>query len=255
MKVFAAIRARIKKYDDTHNFTCDVCGGEVFGGERICLRCNKTLPWNLSNICPFCGRRVKEEGTCMECKDKPLAVRRARSCFTHEGEAARLVSRFKKGEKYLYRTLAEVAKPLLEREFPEDAALTFVPMTERAEKQRGYNQSRLLAQDLADLSGRELLNAASKQKETPAQKSLGRRDREKNLEGAFHVFDRKAVKGKSIIIIDDTLTTGATSSELASVLLRAGAKDTYLLTITSVEDKGAVGKVSNVVLREPAGRS
>ena len=245
--LFVSFREKIGRYDDTHNFTCDVCGREVFGGERICTPCNRTLPYNLGSICPFCGRKVKEEGTCLDCKEKPLTVRFARSCFTHEGEAARLVSRFKKGEKYLYRTLADIAEPLLRSAFPKECAVAYVPMTERAEERRGYNQSRLLAEELVRRSGRELLDVVEKPKETPQQKSLGRREREKNLEGVFRVSDRKAVKGKSIVIIDDTMTTGATASELASVLLKAGAKDTYLLTITSVEKKNVYGKPTSTV--------
>ncbi|MDE6274775.1 MAG: ComF family protein [Clostridiales bacterium] len=245
--LFVSLKTKLRRYDDTHNFTCDVCGREVFGGERVCTPCNRSLPYNLGSICPFCGRKVKEEGTCLDCKEKPLTVRFARSCFTHEGEAARLVSRFKKGEKYLYRTLADIAEPLLKSAFPQECAVTYVPMTERAEKRRGYNQSRLLVKELARRSGRELLEAVEKPKETPQQKSLGRREREKNLEGVFRVSDRKAVKGKSVIIIDDTLTTGATSSAVADALLKAGAKDTYLLTITSVEKKNVYGKPTSAV--------
>lgn len=240
--LISAVKLRIKHYDDMHNFTCDVCGKEVFGNERVCLPCNKILPWNLGNICPFCGRKVLEEGTCLECKEKPLAVRYARSCFTYEGDAMRLVLRFKKGEKYLFRTFADILLPLFEKAFPEECAVTFVPMTKRAEKRRGFNQSRLLAEEIAARCGREFLNVAEKCRETEQQKSLGRREREKNLEGVFRVIDRKSVKNKCIVIVDDTLTTGATASELARALLRAGAKDTYLLTITSVERKNPYGK-------------
>ena len=231
----------IDSYDDTHNFTCDVCGREVFGGERVCETCYKELPWNNAEICPFCGRKVKEAGTCLECKEKPLATSKARSAFTHEGEAMRLVIRFKNGNKYLFRTIAELLLPLLNSEFADADAITFVPMTEKDEKKRGYNQSRLLAERLALLSEKEFLNAAIKQRQTDSQKTLGRKEREKNLERCFHVTDRAAVKDKIILIIDDTLTTGATSSELADTFKRAGAKTVYLLTVTSVEKKDPFG--------------
>ncbi|MDE7158417.1 MAG: ComF family protein [Clostridiales bacterium] len=240
-RFFGKVAAIIDSYDDTHNFTCDVCGREVFGGERVCATCLKELPWNNAEICPFCGRKVKEAGTCLECKEKLLITEKARSAFTHEGEAMRLVIRFKNGNKYLVRTLAELLFPLLEREFAEADAVTFVPMTEKDEKKRGYNQSKLLAERLAQMSGKEFLNAAIKQRQTDSQKTLGRKEREKNLERCFHVTDRAAVKGKKILIIDDTLTTGATSSELADTLKRAGAKTVYLLTATSVEKKDPFG--------------
>lgn len=240
-RFFGRISAAVDAYDDTHNFTCDVCGREVFGGERVCAPCYKELPWNNAEVCPFCGRKVKEAGVCLECKEKPLITDKARSVFTHEGEAVRLVLRFKRGNKYLFRTIADLLLPLLEKEFSDADTISFVPMTEKDEKKRGYNQSRLLAERLATLSGKEFLNAAIKQRQTDSQKTLGRKEREKNLEGCFHVTDRKAVKDKRILMIDDTLTTGATSSELAGAFKRAGAKAVYLLTVTSVEKKDPFG--------------
>lgn len=238
MNLFHFLAEKIKKYDDTHNFTCDLCGREVFGGERVCEPCRKTLPWNDKNICPLCGRKVGEPGICLECKKKRLTVDKARSPLLHEGEAARIVLRAKK-QKYFYRTEAELMLPLLD-EFGADA-LVFVPMTEKAFKKRRYNQSRLVAEELSRQSGIPVLDAVKKIHETGAQKSLGRAEREKNLEGCFHVFDRKGVKNKHLLIIDDTLTTGSTVSELATVLKRAGAKEVCALTLTSVYDKNPFG--------------
>lgn len=242
IRLWQRLAARVKRYDETHNFTCDVCGREVFSNERVCSECLKTLPWNRGEVCPFCGRKIGEAGVCLDCKEKRIGVEKARSCFTHEGEASRLVVRFKRGKKYLYRTLAELALPLLNAEFSEADALTYVPMTARAEKKRGYNQSRLLAEELARLVGKECLSCTEKQRETSAQKQLGLREREKNLQGCFRVTERAAVKDKKILIVDDTLTTGATSSELASVLRRAGAASVSLLTVTSVQKKYPFGK-------------
>ncbi|MDE5548532.1 MAG: ComF family protein, partial [Clostridia bacterium] len=223
MNFFRKLWEKIKKYDDGHNFTCDICGREVFENERVCAQCQRELPWNDGFVCPICGRKVGEEGVCLECKQKPVGVDMARSAFTHEGEAARLVIRFKKGNRYLYRALAELMLPLLQKEFLSVDALTFVPMTARAAKKRGYNQSRLLAEELAARCGKPVLYAAKKRRESKQQKTLGRTEREKNLVGCFHVTDRKAVKGKSILIIDDTFTTGSTVSALSDAFNRAGA--------------------------------
>ncbi|HJA95864.1 MAG TPA: ComF family protein, partial [Firmicutes bacterium] len=165
------------------------------------------------------------------------AVEKARSAFVHEGEAAALVLRFKKGSKYLFRTLCDFLMPLLEREFADADSLTFVPMTKRARRKRGYNQSRLLAEELSRRSGKQFLDAAEKRRETSMQKSLGRREREKNLKGCFRVTDKGAVRGKRIVIVDDTFTTGSTVSELARALLHAGAECVYALTVTSVPDR------------------
>ncbi len=242
MNIFRWLREKFKQYDDGHNFTCDICGREVFFGERVCAVCDGALSWNDKTICPFCGRKVGESGACLDCKQKPLGVVRARSVCVHEGEAARLVVRFKRGERYLYRTLAELSYPLARREFSEVDMIVGVPMTERARKKRGYNQSELYAARLAELLQKQAFSPVEKRRETGVQKFLGRADREKNLEGCFHVKDRKSVKGKRILIVDDTLTTGATVSELARVLKRAGAAETYALTFTSVRNKYPFGK-------------
>ena len=242
MDFLRRLREKIKKYDDGHNFTCDICGREVFENERVCAQCKRELPWNNGYVCPICGRKVGEEGVCLECKQKPVGVDMARSAFTHEGEAARLVIRFKKGKKYLYRALAELMLPLLQKEFSSVDALTFVPMTARAEKKRGYNQSRLLAEELAARCGKPVLYSVGKRRESKPQKTLGRTEREKNLEGCFHITDRQTVKGKSILIIDDTFTTGSTVSVLSDALKRAGATGVYALTATSVQYKYPFGK-------------
>ena len=240
--IFEKLKNAVRRYEESHNFTCDICGREVFSNERVCADCKKHLPWNTPPVCPLCGRKVGEEGICLDCKQKPLAVKKARSCFLHEDEAARLVVRFKRGQKYLFRTLCDFLQPLAAKEFPEADAVTFVPMTEKAERARGYNQSRLLAEELARRCGLELLAPAVKRRETKAQKFLGRAERAENLKGCFHVQDRKAVHGRRILIVDDTLTTGATSSELAETLLRAGAFETFLVTVTSVRKKSPFGK-------------
>lgn len=241
MRVFEFLRDKFRSYDDGHNFTCDICSREVFKGERVCAECRKTLPWNNGVICPLCGRKVGEPGICLECKAELMETDKARSLFLYEGEAARLVLRFKDGQRYLVRACTELLLPLVRSEFPDANALTFVPMTARAEKKRGYNQSRLLAEALSVKLGIPCYAFAEKRHETAAQKSLGRSARAENLKGSFHVTDRKGVKGARILIVDDTMTTGATASELAGCFRRAGAERVYLVTLTSVEKKFAFG--------------
>lgn len=172
----------------------------------------------------------------MDCKDWQLGVERARSAFLYRGGAARLILSFKSDRRYLAYTLAELSYPVFAREFSSAEALVFVPMTKKAEGQRGYNQSRLFAGELSLRSGIPLLDAVEKVHETLPQKTLSRRERGKNLKSCFRVKDRAAVKNKRLVIIDDALTTGATVSELAAVLLRAGAKSVSAFTFASVEN-------------------
>lgn len=237
MKFFDYLKNAVRRYDDTHNFTCDICSREVFAGERICEACDLALPRIGAGFCPFCGRKVLEPGACLECKQKPLKTAKARAVCVYEGEAARLVLRFKRGAKYLSRTLGYLMLFVLAEEFKDSDALVFVPMTKKAERRRGYNQSRLVAEELSKQSQKPLLDCVEKVRETESQKALGRREREENLAGCFRVTDKAAVKGKRLLIVDDTMTTGSTASELAEVLLRAGAEEASLLTFASVPQK------------------
>lgn len=216
------------------NFTCDICGREVFDGARICKACLASLPV-ITLCCPLCGRRVNEAGVCLECKDRRIAAEMCRSVYVYEGEAARLVTRYKDGARYLAGTIASLMLSVLTREFADADALVPVPMTDAARRRRGFDQVRLLAERLSERCGKPVLAAAVKQRETAPQKTLSRREREKNLAGCFHVKERAAVRGKTLLIVDDTLTTGATINALADVLLRAKAKKVYAITLTSVE--------------------
>lgn len=241
MNLIKFLQEKISRYDDENNFTCDNCGKEVFDKKRLCEDCRAELPYNAGKVCPLCGRQVREEGVCLDCKQKPLEVRKARSLFLHEGDAAKLVRLFKSGNKYLYRLFSEELSPLVEREFADADVLTFVPMTKSVQRKRGYNQAYMIAKGLSQRTGKELLSVAEKKRETSDQRELTRREREENMKDVFKVTDRKAVKGRRILIVDDTLTTGATASALAAVLKKAGAEAVYLVTVTSVEKKNPFG--------------
>ena len=218
------------------NFTCDVCSREIFGPERLCKSCRDALPRNDGEICICCGRRETETGLCIECRATRPDFDLARSAFVYEGEAARLVLRFKDGEKYLAETFAQLLLPYVE-DFADADALTFVPMTKKAEKARGYNQSKLIAELLAEKSGLELLSAAKKLHDTPPQKRLDLKQRRENLKDCFKIEDKKSFQNKKVILIDDVLTTGATASEFSRCLKKAGAVRVYVLTIASVPNK------------------
>lgn len=228
----------LRQKDGEQNHTCDICSREVFSGERVCTRCFAALP-HIREGCPLCGRAVGEAGLCLDCKERPLAVDLARSAFVHTGEAARLVLRFKDGERYLYRTLCDLLLPL-PPELAADAVVC-VPMTEKSRKKRGYNQSELLAREISRRCGLPFLNVLQKTRDSLPQKTLGRREREENLKGCFKVIDRAAVKGKRLLLLDDTMTTGATASELGTALKHAGAVKVSLLTVTSVPRKNPFG--------------
>lgn len=215
------------------NFTCDICGREIFDGGRLCEKCKKTVEFNDGAVCPHCGRRTSYDFLCLECKAEAPLFDKARSAIIYDGGGKLLVQRFKKGSPYLKDYFAELmAKKCADFEGTE--GLLFVPMTAKAKRRRGYNQSKLLANSLSKLTKLPVINAITKIKETPQQKSLSKSDREANLKGCFKV-DGEKIKGKKLILVDDVLTTGATANTLCSLLKNHGADKVYFLTVASVE--------------------
>ena len=214
-------------------FACHICGVEIFEGD-LCADCLKTVVFNDGASCPVCGRRTNKSEVCLECKAHMPAYKKAVSALSYDGGGGELVVRFKNGSPYLSRYLAELIAGKL-KDLPGFDGIVFVPMTAKDERSRGYNQSRLLAEELSVLCGAPVISGAvEKIKDTPGQKELPRAERLRNLNGCFKV-DKSAVKGKTVLIVDDVMTTGATLDSLAAALKKAGAKEVFAACTASVE--------------------
>ena len=222
-------------YDES--LTCDLCGKEVFFGENFCKDCLNNFLYIGEDFCQKCGRRTLNKcGMCNDCKN--FEVDFARSIFEYGGSASKLIHKLKyRNAKYLARISAELmAKVIVENRIEVDI-ITFIPMTEKQEYIRGYNHTEVLAEKLGEITGIEVIGLLTKDFATQNQVGLSYEERRKNLKGSFKVIDKKLVKGKRILIIDDVLTTGATSNEIAHELKKAKAESVYLLTIASVTKK------------------
>lgn len=217
------------------NFTCDICGIETFG-DNLCPDCRKTVTFNDGATCTVCGRKNAVSAVCIECKAQAPKFKRAVSPLVYGDGATVLIAKFKNGAGYLKNYFAElIAKKLVD--FPKLDCIVYVPMTERAERKRGYNQAKLLAHSVSEKVGVPVVDAVIKTKETDEQKLLSRKQRTENLKLCFKVEKPDAIKGKSVLLIDDVLTTGATADAICERLLNAGAAKTYIAAVTSVEYK------------------
>lgn len=218
------------------SFTCDICGTETFDG-NLCPDCFKTVAFNDKEVCPICGRKTTNPKICYECKARAPLFKRAVSPLVYRDGSTALIAKFKNGNGYLKEYFSDLIAEKL-KDFPAVDCIVYVPMTEKSLNARGYNQAELLANSLSARIGLQVLkDAVVKQKDTPEQKLLSRKEREKNLNGCFKVEKRAEIKGKNILLVDDVLTTGATSEVICKLLLKAGAKNVYLATVASVEYK------------------
>ena len=218
------------------NYTCDICGIETFDN-NLCPDCLKTVTFNDGNTCPVCGRKTVRPEICLECKAEVPKFKKAASALVYDGGAIALIAKFKNGYGYLKEYFADLIVKKLE-DFPKADLIVYVPMTKKAVNRRGYNQSKLLAQSISERIEIPVPDGVLiKTKETAAQKTLTRKDRITNLTECFKVENREAVNGKTVLLVDDVLTTGATSDAVCKKLLEAGAERVYFVTAASVEYK------------------
>ena len=217
------------------SFTCDSCGIETFDG-NLCPDCLKNTTFNNHFTCAICGRKTAKLEICIECKAKPPLFERAISTLLYEGTAVKLIHKFKNGDAYLKDYFADLIVARLNA-FPQIDYIAFVPMTKKAERKRGYNQSRLLAESISERINVPVCDVVEKVKSTSEQKALSGKDRAKNLEGSFKTISKDALLDKNVLLIDDILTTGATADAMCMSLFRAGAMKVFLATIASVEYK------------------
>jgi ComF family protein len=151
-----------------------------------------------------------------------------------------LIHRFKYGKKIpLGRKLAQrLGETIIgNSSFLESDFLVPVPLHRSRYRERGFNQSEVVAEEISKTTGvASLKNVLKRKKNTKDQTNLSPQQREENVRGAFVVTEPEMVSGKRIILVDDVITTGATLSECARMLRQAGAERIVAMTIAVVTD-------------------
>ncbi len=213
---------------------CIVCGREIHKSRYgLCDKCKFELN---ENFCMRCGRHKVGAGDyCGECSRRSVDFDEARSSVKFVGAAREVVHRLKYGgAQYLANTMSEYMLDTLMFTDWEYDCFTFVPTDGKRIRKRGYNQAQRLAEAISSKTTAPCYSLLKKIKSIQNQARLGREERLKNPIGAFQA-DGKAPD--HVVLIDDVMTTGATASECAKVLKRAGAKIVYLLTFASVPEQ------------------
>ncbi len=162
------------------------------------------------------------------------------ACGVYGGALAEAVRRLKyRGRPDLARPLgALLAATVTSTGLRADLVMP-VPLHPRKLRERGYNQSALLAGPVARAAGARLeARGLVRKRHTAAQASLSKRDRRDNIAGAFRVRATRAVQGKQILLVDDVATTGATLRACAAALLDAGAASVTAIVIARAPEHG-----------------
>jgi len=191
--------------------------------------------------CVFCGRILvkNDDGWCDKCtEDLPFADNFGRqngenfdfcvSPLYYIGVVRRSILRYKfRGASFYAETYGKLMAECI-RENPEldYDIISWVPLSSKRERTRGYDQAMLLALATALELGDVAVETLKKQRDVRAQSELGdRAERSENIEGAYIASDPEIVGGKRVLLIDDIVTTCSTLEECAGVLIRAGASD------------------------------
>jgi ComF family protein len=219
---------------------CLLCDEPADGALPICTNCEADLPW-LGGHCQVCALPLPCDGlACGACLKKPPSFTKVEAPWRYAFPIDSLITRFKHQAKWpLGRLLGELLSHHLQHAFDHGLRrpdlLLPVPLANKRQRQRGFNQAALLSQWLSPLlQVPQQTLWLQRIIDTPAQQQLDAATRKRNLRKAFAMAPDSQVNGLHVALIDDVLTTGATAESLARLLKSAGAAsvDVYCLART-----------------------
>lgn len=222
---------------------CPICEEILLPGEgRVCGRCRKKLPYLGEPICKKCGKPLEKEEQeyCLTCEKERHEFICGRAIFVYEKSFRRSVQRmkFKNRREYLdfySEEMVREGRRYLGKWKPK--TILPVPMNPKKRRERGFDQSFLLAKKVSELSGIPMArNALVRSRYTLPQKELDARERRQNLKGAFTVRKPEQLQ-EPVLLIDDIYTTGATMDEICKTLKKAGINRIYFLVLCAGKGK------------------
>ncbi len=202
-------------------------------GSFLCPECHRKLPRLLPPLCPKCGRSQASNILCPGCRQRRIEIDGIRSPFRFDGVVRKAVHQLKyRNLKAISPCLAGLLANYLRSDPLAGEAIVPVPLHPRRLRERGYNQSSLLARELGKLTKLPVIeDCLVRIKEAqPQVRAATVEDRRKNVTDAFMCQNEK-VSGKRIILIDDVCTSGATLESCALALKSEGATLVWGLTL------------------------
>lgn len=210
---------------------CPGCGTIIAELHTFCADCWRKIEWLGDVGCSACGLPLEgtEIETCAACLASPPLIARTRAAVAYGDITRTLPLRLKYSRKVaLAKTMARYMRPLVET--AEDPLLVPVPLHRSRLWARGFNQSALVAQELANHCAlRHDPHLLHRRKRTAPLKGMGPNQRRREVSGAFAVSKPDNLKGRTIVLIDDVLTSGSTAEACAKVAMRSGARQVQLI--------------------------
>jgi competence protein ComFC len=206
---------------------CAGCGDPTRGG--LCNACINGLTRLGPFVCSFCGRpSQRPRARCRDCRERELWFDLARQAVEYDTVVRSAIHRFKySGYRSLAGPLASLVGELLDEAAAADVVTWVTPGIERA-RRTGTDHGRVLAGLVAESLGRPAVPMVARTRKTLPQMKLDPAARRTNLDGAFRAT---LCPPDEVLVVDDVFTTGATASEVARVLKKAGARRVIVLSV------------------------
>ncbi|MEX2210718.1 MAG: double zinc ribbon domain-containing protein [Gaiellaceae bacterium] len=204
------------------------CAGCARAGIELCEACLAALPRLRHPLCARCGApTLWPVRRCRECAGRRLAFATARSALAYDESVRRIVAGWK---EHALRGLAAIAATLVAELIPRPAvdAIAFVPADPDRGLKRGHDPPAALAALLAERWELPVIPMLERRSPAPRQRGLALPERRRNVRDAFAACRAPPTR---VVLVDDVYTTGATASEAARSLLRAGARRVEVVTL------------------------
>ncbi|MEO0566232.1 MAG: ComF family protein [Pseudomonadota bacterium] len=223
---------------------CSLCGDMVESDFGLCGPCWRDTPLISGLCCDICGANLPGDDTghaerCDDCLKIARPWSRGRAALIYRGNARRLVLSLKHGDRHdivplASKWMAQAAKPILQT----DALIAPVPLHWTRLLTRRFNQAALLSQAVAERIGlASCPDLLERRRKTPTLKKMTYDQRFDALDGAItvHKGRKHRLVNRSVILVDDVMTSGATLSAAAQACLHAGAKDVNVLLLARAQ--------------------
>ena len=206
----------------------------------ICGICEKI---NKDGLCPKCNLELKKQAevNILQKEEIEENIKKEKYfeelmyIFKYEGQVRKLILDYKFNEKsYLYKTFVNFLlknEKIFENIKKYDKIIP-VPISKKRNKERGYNQSMLIAKEIANKTNLELVNnCLIKTKNIIEQSKLNKEDRQQNIQGVYSLQNERLITNKKILLVDDIYTTGSTVNECCKILQQANPKTIGVLVL------------------------
>ncbi len=233
-KAFKKVGGFLDKTLFPSDMKCAFCDRDVpdFENHPFCEECEKVVSFNNGNRCLICSEPIDNEAVvCDVCQKHGRKFKKAICPFVYDGKVRKAILGFKDSDKrYLAKVFAKFVVEEIKKEGIEVGRITYVPLSAKKKRKRGFDQAELLAREIAKLLDLRVEKFFEKVKDGKTQKFSSFKERHENMIGMYKLLDVDLRKDDNVLIVDDIITTGATI-EAAAGLCEKKVKNVYVAAI------------------------